>query len=106
MAFAKNVCLKIQKFPRGVIPIIEVGSEFLHEGAVKVLRKQDALAISIQINRYGPRCVAGRVKAINIFTPDPQGFLRRMELDVDGSRRKSGLIPRGCCSRGVSALER
>jgi hypothetical protein len=106
VTFAKNIRLKTKKFLRGVIPINEVGSEFLHEGAVKILGKQDALAISVQVNRYGPRCVTGRVKADNVFASDPQDFLRRMEFDVDGSRRESRLIPRGRCPLGISALER
>jgi hypothetical protein len=71
MAFAKNIRLKIQKFLRGVIPIMKVRSEFLHEGAVKVLGKQDALAISLQISRYGSRCVARRMKANDVFASDP-----------------------------------
>jgi hypothetical protein len=29
-----------------------------------------------------------------------------MELNVNGCRRESRLIPRGCCSLGISTLER
>ena len=69
MAFTEYIGLEFQKFVHRIPPLADVRLEFPCEGTVDILSEEYSASLSIDINRYGARCMARGVNAVENICP-------------------------------------
>jgi hypothetical protein len=64
MALTEYIGLEFQEFVHGFSPLADVRLEFPREGTVDILPEEYSVPLSIDVNRYGARCMARCVNAV------------------------------------------